>query len=94
MACKRPEREGIILAALQHRIEHPEVSVRKVASLFNLSNTTLQNHLLHKTTPAPEAHEQQHLVTNIEETVIMARIKDCDDRGISLQRRHDLDMVY
>jgi len=57
MARKKPAREGIILAALQHRIDYPELSVRKIARLFSLSNTTLQNHLLHKTTPAPEAHE-------------------------------------
>jgi len=94
MAPKKPEREGIILAALQHRIDHPEVSVRKIARLFSLSNTTLQNRLQHKTTPSPEAHEQQQLLTKVQESVIIDRIKDCDDRGIPLRRRHVLDMVY
>ena len=94
MAPKKAEREVIILAALQYRIDHPELSVRKIAILFGLSNTTLQNRLGDKTTPAPAAHEYQQLLTKVEESVIVDRIKDCDDRGIPLRRRHVLDMVY
>lgn len=88
MAPKKAKREGIIQAALQHRIDHPELSVCKIATHFGLSNTTLQNRLKQKTTPATEAHEQQQLLTQVEESVIIDRIKDCDDREIPLRRRH------
>ena len=86
MARKKPERERIIEAALQPRIDPHEVSVRKIVRLFSLPNTTLQNHVLLKATPAQEAHEQQQLLTKFEESVIIDRIKDCDDRGIPLWR--------
>jgi len=94
MAPKKADREAIILAAFQRRIDHPELSVRKIARHFGLSNTTLQNHMQHMTTPASEAHEQQQLLTKVEERVIIDWIIDCHDRRIPLRQRHVLDMVY
>jgi len=58
MARKKADTEGIILVALQHRIDHPELSVRKITRHFGLSNPTLQNRIQHMTTPASETHEQ------------------------------------
>ena len=46
------------------------------------------------TTPAPEPHKQQQLLSKIEESVSIDRIIDCDDRGIPLHRRYVLNIVY
>jgi len=40
------------------------------------------------------AHENQQLLTHLEEGVIVHRIDDYDDRGIPLCSRHVLQMVY
>lgn len=58
MSSRKGEREVIILAVLKYRIDHPELSVCKMATLCGLSYTTLQNSLWHKTTPALEANTQ------------------------------------
>ena len=94
MVNHRPNLEELLQAAIQAKDEDSNLSIRYLAQKYGISNTTLQNRLKGLTSSRKVAHENQQLLTHLEEGVIVRRIEDYDDYGIPLWRRPVLQMVY
>ena len=72
--------ESQILAALQHLVEHPKTSIRQVASLFNVSRSTLSRRLLDglsRTTA--QAHRQ--LLSPVQESLLVDWVLQLEQDG-------------
>jgi len=94
MLNKKPDLEDRLQAAIAAKEEDSDTSIRFLAESFGGSNTTLQNRLKGNTTPRKIADESQQLLSHLEGKVMIHRIEDHDDYGISLCRRYVLQMVF
>ena len=93
MAIKKRDHETRILAALKALSDDPDLSLRRVARMYDVPRSTLNDRRLGKTKERSKAHPDDQLLSTEEEEVLVGWIEDWDDRGLPPRRRHVLGMV-
>ncbi|KAJ8058530.1 hypothetical protein OCU04_012712 [Sclerotinia nivalis] len=84
--------EARILLAIEDIQKDKKISIRKVAKMYNISNTTLQRRI-NGFTPRSEYRPKSYNLSELEENIISEYILDMDMRGFPPKLRNVEDMA-
>ena len=93
MRSSKDTKEQHLQYALKAYEADPGLYLRKLALMFQIPKSTLDNQISQKTAPANTAHELQQLLSSSEEETLTVWIKKWDDYGFPARRRHVFQMV-